>query len=128
MHTSGGRVSVTINGINYSSRGIIKLMPSNMSVASGVNQDGSLYRTVAPKARTAELTFDRFVDVNGDQLTWDETVLQAVNFGCTFIEQDTNRTHLLSGAFFVGDPTMDTSTGEVDGISIAADSYKIIKS
>jgi hypothetical protein len=128
MHTSGGRVSVTINGINYSARGVIKLMPSNMSVASGVNQDGSLFRTVAPKARTAELTFDRFVDVNGDQLTWDETVLSAVNFGCTFIEQDTNRTHLLSGAFFVGDPNMDTSTGEVDGISIAADSYKSIKS
>lgn len=128
MHTSGGRVSVTINGNNYSARGVIKLMPSNISVSAGVNQDGSLYRTVTPKARTAEITFDRFVDISGEALIWDERVLSAVNFGCTFVEQDTNRMHLLSGAFFTGDPNMDTSTGEIDGIGIAADSYKSIAS
>lgn len=128
MHTSGGRVSVTINGNNYSARGTITLAPSNMTTAQAVNQDGSLYRTVAAKARTAELTFDRFVNVDGDLLVWDETILQAVNFGVTFIEQDTNRTHLISGAFFVGDPQMDTSTGEVSGLSIAGDAYKNIVS
>lgn len=128
MHTCGGRVSVTINGTNYSARGVIKIAASNMSAQSGVNQDGSLYRTVAPKARTAELTFDRFVSIDGDPIVWDETVLQATNFGCTFVEQDTGRTHLISGAFFVGDPQMDTSTGEVDGLSIAGDAYKNIAS
>ena len=128
MHTCGGRVSVTINGINYSARGVIKIMPSNATAQSGVNQDGSVYRTVAPKARTAELTFDRFVDVDGDLLVWDERVLAATNFGCTFVEQDTGRTHLISGAFFVGDPQMDTSTGEVDGLSIVGDAYKNIAS
>jgi hypothetical protein len=126
MHTAGGRVSVTINGINYSARGVIKLAVSNMSVSAGVNQDGSLYRNVAAKPRTAELTFDRFVDLNGDQMVWDETILQSVNFGCTFVEQDTNTMHLLSGAFFVGDPNEDTSSGEVEGLSIAADSYKSV--
>lgn len=128
MHTSGGRVSVTINGTNYSARGVITLAPANMTVSSGVNQDGSVYRTVAPKARTAELTFDRFVDVDGEPLVWDERVLAATNFGCTFIEQDTGRTHLISGAFFVGDPQLDTSTGEVSGLSIAGDAYKNIAS
>ncbi|WP_454626954.1 phage tail tube protein [Bradyrhizobium cenepequi] len=128
MHTSGGRVSVTINGTNYSARGVITIAPSNATAQSGVNQDGSLYRTMAPKARTAELTFDRFVDVDGEPLVWDERVLAATNFGCTFIEQDTGRTHLISGAFFVGDPQLDTSTGEVSGLSIAGDAYKNIAS
>jgi hypothetical protein len=128
MHTSGGRVSVTINGINYSARGTITIAASNATAESGVNQDGSLYRLMKPKARTAELTFDRFVSIDGDLIVWDESVLAATNFGCTFIEQDTNRTHLISGAFFVGDPQMDTSTGEVSGLSLAGDAYKNIVS
>lgn len=129
MHTSGGRVSVTINGVNYSARGIIKLMPANQTNVSGVNQDGTLYRTVSPKARTAELTFDRFVQTqNSNQpLIWDETVLQLTNMAVTFVEQDGGLTHMLTGAFFVGDPQMDTSTGEVEGLTIAADAYKTIK-
>lgn len=129
MHTSGGRVSVTINGVNYSARGVIKLMPSNISVASGVNQDGTLFRTVAPKARKAELTFDRFVQTqNSNQpLVWDETVQALTNMQVTFVEQDGGLTHMLTGAFFEGDPQVDTATGEIDGLSIAADSYKTIR-
>jgi hypothetical protein len=127
MHTSGGRVSTTINGVNYSARGVIKLAVANQSNASGVNQDGSLYRTVAPKARTAEITFDRFVQTQGGQpLVWDETLLKLTNMTFTFVEQDGGLTHILTGGFFVGDPQMDTSTGEVDGLSIASDAYKSI--
>lgn len=126
MHTSGGRVSTVIGGVAYSARGVIKLMPSNMSVTAGVNQDGSIYRTVQPKARTAEITFDRFVDNNGQPLKWAENILQLTNLGITFVEQDGGLTHILSGGFFTGDPNMDTSTGEVDGLGLAADSYKTI--
>jgi hypothetical protein len=126
MHTSGGRVSTVIGGINYSARGVIKLSPSNMSVEAGVNQDGSLYRTVKPKARTAEITFDRFVDNNGQPLKWAENIMLLTNLGITFIEQDTGVTHILSGGFFTGEPQEDTSTGEVDGLGLAADSYKTI--
>lgn len=128
MHTSGGRVSTVIGGVAYSARGVIKLAVSNMSVTSGVNQDGSLYRNVAPKARTAEITFDRFVDQGGQPMRWAENIMQLTNLGITFIEQDTGVTHLLSGGFFVGDPQEDTSTGEVDGLSLAADSYTTINS
>lgn len=126
MHTSGGRVSTVIGGVAYSARGVITLDPSNIEVSSGVNQDGSLYRTVAPKARTAELTFDRFVDVNGVPLRWNEDLMLLTNLGITFVEQDTNTTHLLSGGFFTGKPQLDTSTGEVSGLGLAADSYKTI--
>lgn len=126
MHTSGGRVSTVIGGVAYSARGVITLDPSNIEVASGVNQDGSVYRTVAPKARTAEITFDRFVDDNGTPLRWAENIMAQVNLGITFVEQDGGLTHILSGGFFVGKPTMDLSTGEVSGLSLAADSYKTI--
>jgi hypothetical protein len=128
MHTSGGRVSTVIGGVAYSARGVIKLNPSNISVSSGVNQDGSVYRTVQPKARTAEITFDRFVTVNDTPLVWDETLMLMDNLGITFVEQDTNITHILSGGFFTGDPQLDTSTGEVDGVGLAADTYQTINS
>lgn len=127
-HTSGGRVSTVINGQAFSARGVITLAVSNITVTGDVNQDGTLYRTVKPKARTAELTFDRFVDANGTPLVWDETLMLLTNIPITFVEDDTNTTHLLTGGFFTGDPQMDTSTGEVSGVQLAADSYKSIPS
>lgn len=126
MHTSGGRVSTVIGGVAYSARGVITLNPSNMNVSAGVNQDGSVYRTVAPKARTAEITFDRFVDNDGVPLKWAENIMEQVNLGITFVEQDGGLTHILSGGFFTGEPTMDTSTGEVSGLGLAAEAYKTI--
>lgn len=126
MHTSGGRVSTVIGGVNYSARGVITLDPSNMDVTAGVNQDGSLYRNVAPKARTAEITFDRFVDNNGQPLRWAENIMLLTNLGITFIEQDTGVTHILSGGFFTGSPKQDTATGEISNLALAADSYKTI--
>jgi hypothetical protein len=127
MHTSGGRVSTVIGGIAYSARGEIRLDPANVTVAAGVNQDGTLYRTVAPKARTAEISFDRFVSVeNGQPMKWDESLMMQVNLGFTFIEQDTGVTHLLSGGFFTGNPQENTSTGEISGLGIAAEKYETI--
>ena len=126
MHTSGGRVSTVIGGVAYSARGVITLNPSNINVSAGVNQDGSVYRTVAPKARTAEITFDRFVDNDGVPLKWAENIMEQTQLGITFVEQDGGLTHILSGGFFTGEPTMDTSTGEVSGLGLAADSYKTI--
>lgn len=127
-HTSGGRVSTVINGIAYSARGVITLNASNINVSAGANQDGSVYRTVAPKPRTAELTFDRFVDIDGEPLRWAENLMEQENLPITFVEQDGQRlTHILTGGFFTGEPTMDTSTGEVSGLGLAADSYKTLR-
>jgi len=126
-HTAGGRVSTVIGGVAYSARGNITLAVSNISVSAGVNQDGSVYRTVAPKARTAEISFDRLVSqTDGTPLRWDETLMLLDNLGITFVEQDTNVTHLLSGGFFTGDPQLDTASGEVSGLGLAADKYKTL--
>lgn len=127
MHTSGGRVSMVIDGVTYSARGVIKLNKANQSNESGVNQDGTLYRTVKPKARTAECTFDRFVrQSDGTSLIWDENVLAMTNMQVTFTETDGGQQHIMTGAFWVGDPGEDLSSGEIDGMSLAADNCKTI--
>jgi hypothetical protein len=126
MHTSGGRVSTVINGVSYSARGAIKLQPSNMTVEVASNQDGSNYRTVTPKPRKAEITFDRFVDINGTPLRWSDNIMLQTNLSVTFVEQDTDQTHLLTNACFTGEPDHDLSTGEVTGLSLAADNYKTL--
>lgn len=126
MHTSGGRVSTVINGVAYSARGVIKLQPSNISVEVGTNQDGSNYRSVTPKARKAELTFDWFVDIDGTPLRWSENIMLLENLAVTFVEQDTGVTHLLTNACFTGEPDRDMATGEVSGLSLAADNYKTL--
>jgi hypothetical protein len=127
-HTSGGRVSTVIDGRTYSARGVITLNVSNINVSAGANQDGTVYRTVAPKARTAEITFDRFVDIDGEPLRWSENIMELENLPITFVEIDGQKlTHILTGGFFTGEPTLDTSTGEVSGLGLAADSYKTIR-
>ncbi len=131
MHTSGGRVSTVINGRAYKARAAIKLQPSNMTVEVASNQDGSNYRTVTPKPRKAEITFDRFVDLDGFPLRWSDNIMMETNMSVTFVEQDidgrdTGRTHLLTNACFTGEPDVDLATGEVTGLAIAADNYKTI--
>lgn len=127
MHTSGGRVSIVINGIVYSARGEIKMNTSGVQVDAGVNQDGTGYKTIKPQLKMAECTFDRFVDVNGTQLKFDENLMLQNNLPGTFIEKDTGITHLLSNGTFVGDPVQNLANGEVDGVKFAADKYETIR-
>jgi hypothetical protein len=89
MHTSGGRVSTVINGVQFSSRNAnIKLDSSNINVSVASNGDGTNYRTVEAIPRTAEISFDRLVDYNGAPLKWDEQGMRMVNLSVTFVEQD----------------------------------------
>lgn len=128
-HTSGGRVSTVINGVNYSARGEITLNVSGISVEGGSNQDGTLYRTVKPKPRTAEITFDRnsgLIDGAGRPLKWDETLMLLDNIPITFVEQDGKVMHLLTNGFFTGEPQQNLATGEVSGLGLAAESYNTV--
>lgn len=130
MTTSSGRVSIVIAGVPYSARGEITLNPSNISVAAAANADGSLYRTVTAKPRTAEITFDKgsvLSAPDGSRMKWDETMMSIVNLPVTFTELDVGgKQHLLSGAFFTGDPQQNLATGEISGLGIAAESYETI--
>lgn len=127
MHTAGGRVSTVINGIPYSARGEITLDVSAMEVEAAANQDGSVFRTVKPKPRNATLTFDRFVDQQGRMLQWSDNIMLQTRIPFTFIEQDTNVTHLLTDGCFVGKPEHNLATGEVSGLSISATKYQTIQ-
>ena len=126
MHTAGGRVSTVINGVPYSARGEITLDVSNIEVEAAANQDGSAYRTVKAKPRNATITFDRLVDQQGRPMKWDENIMLQVNIPFTFLELDTNVSHLLTDGCFVGKPEHNLATGEVTGLSIAASKYKSI--
>lgn len=126
MHTAGGRVSTVINGIPYSARGEITLDVSAIEIEANANQDGTVYRTVKAKPRNATLTFDRFVDQQGTPMPWSDDVMLMTRIPFTFIEADTNVTHLLTDGCFVGKPEHNLSSGEVSGLSIAATKYQSI--
>ncbi len=48
------------------------------------------------------------------------------NISITFVEQDTNLTHLMTNGFFTGSPQINTATGEVSGLGLASDNYRTI--
>jgi hypothetical protein len=130
MPTSTGRVSIVIAGVPYSARGEITLNKSNISVEAKSNSDGSTYRTVTPKPRTAEVTFDQgsvLTAPDGSVMKWDETMMLIIDLPVTFTEKDNRgKQHLLSGAFFTGEPQQNLSTGEISGLGIAADDYESV--
>lgn len=119
MHIAGGRVSLTINGQQYTARGEVSISPSNVETDVIVNQNGRIARVVKPVARTAEMTFDRL------GLRWDEGILGA-KVVMSVQEQDTGKVHLFTEAAFVGKPTINTANGEVTGLSLAAEKYEVI--
>ena len=120
MDTKGGRITVDINGVRFSTRGKAKIMPSRISLANGANQDGTGFSTVNPKLAGLDCTFDR----GGQTLRWDEAMLlEQINV--TFTETDTKppRVHLFTGARWDGDPELNTEDGEVTGLKIVTDQY-----
>jgi hypothetical protein len=114
----GGIIRVRFStGELISLRGTFNMNPSGVSVEPVTNQDGSVDRTSTPQARRVEITFsDR--GLNYDRL------MKADRFNVTFIEDTTDVTHFFNRSFLVGDPQVNRITGEVTGLSIAAEEYK----
>ena len=112
MDTKGGRYSLTANGQVYSGRAAAKIMLSSVAITTGVNQDSTGYKTVAPKLVGLDLSFDR-----GINLQWDSKMI-LMDIDVTFVETDVNLTHMFTSASWDGDPTIDSATGEVTGLKI----------
>lgn len=123
MHDAGGRVQVIIAGVPYSARGELSLQTSRISVETIVNQDGSVGRITKPKSVQASVTFDRFVTATGEYLEFTEATMRA-KFAGTFIEDDTDIVHMITGAGFTGSPELNTATGEVSGLVIEGSAYR----
>lgn len=98
-------------------RGTLNMSTSGVSTEAVTNQDGSVDRTMTPTARRAEITFaDRGLDY--------DRLMKSDRFNVTFIEENTGVTHFFTRAFLVGEPVKNRITGEVTGISIAAEAYR----
>jgi hypothetical protein len=123
MDNKGGRVSIEINGVNYSPReASVKVSPSVVELENGANGDGSGYSTVKAKLASAEITFDRG---KPSDIKWtSDMVLASIN--ATIVELDTTVIHLFTGARWSGAPELDLSTGEVSGLKIETDTYQQI--
>lgn len=118
----GGRIVIEIGDQRYSARGDITLDPTNVEVSADANQDGSAYFTVKPRLYGAAFTIS-----NPCGLVW-TTEMSKCSVNVTITEEDNGRTHLFTGARFVGRPQVNLSTGEVTGLSIASSAYQKIES
>jgi len=122
MHQAGGRITITIGATRYSPRGKATIYPAQVKHDMQVNHDGTVSRTTAPMAARAELTFDR-----GDgRFKWDAAFIQ--NFvDISLRETDVGVLHMWTGASLIGEPAIDSETGEVTGLSIASDAYQQVR-
>lgn len=118
MQTTGGRITVEIDGRRYFSRGSVKIMPTTVEVENGANMDGTGYSTIKPVLAKAELSFDSRLAIGQANL------LSVINV--TVREMDTGRMHLFTNARYSGRPNLDTEKGEISGLSIETDSYQVV--
>jgi hypothetical protein len=111
-YASGGRASVSINGILVGVRSVtITPIPYERSVAS--NQDGSIYTTFKPMPAEADIVLS---DACG--MTLEDLMGCPIN--ATIVLIDVKRTYLFTNGVMVGRPTINTETGEIRGLKITA--------
>jgi hypothetical protein len=117
MAKLGGRISMRLStGLLISMRGGMTIMPSGQSNEIITNQDSTISVVATPMARRFEMTFeDRGIDY--------DALMKADAFNVTFVEEFTGVTHYFTDAYMVGDPSINRGTGEVSGLSGAAQAY-----
>ncbi|NEW96644.1 hypothetical protein [Rhodopseudomonas sp. BR0G17] len=117
----GGRVSITADDQVFTpSEADIELEISNISVEAKANGDGSACFMAKPELYGCKIKFR-----NNSGIVWN-TTLRKCKLDVTIKEIDNNRTHLFTAARIVGRPTLNLSTGEVDGCEIRGDRYQAI--
>ena len=123
MYQAGGRISITIGGVRYSPRGKAMIKPAQVQHAAQTNHDGTISRSTVAKPAEADLTFDRGQASNGTQRPkWDINFMLPF-YDITIAETNVGALHMFSGASIIGEPSINTETGEVTGISIATGNY-----
>lgn len=123
MYQAGGRISITIGGVRYSPRGKAMIKPAQVQHAAMTNHDGTISRSTVAKPAEADLTFDRGQTLAGTtRPKWDIAFMLPF-YDITIAETDVGTLHMFSGASIIGEPAIDTETGEVTGISIATGTY-----
>lgn len=116
----GGKITLRSSaGQLFAGRGTFTIAPARMSVEAITNDDASLARVGTPKPATIEITFeDRGLDY--------DALMKADDINFTAVEDFTGVTHLLSKAFFTGDPSVNRRNGEVSGLTLSGEAYQRI--
>lgn len=115
----GGRIYIDANGTRLApAEGDITIMPFNIARTALSNQDGSLAVQAKPKPYSANFTFRK--PCGKDWLA----LFISCGGNITIVEESNGRSHLFTRAVMVGDPQINLTTGEVTGISIAAEDYQ----
>jgi len=118
---AGGRVAIQLDGRWYHPVADVTVESTGIEPESVVNQDGSVQRTVKPKARKCQITFRDYKGLNMDLL------VEAAGFDVTINEIDMKRRILFTNAFCEGAPTRNTQNGEISGITVVSDQVKIVE-
>lgn len=119
----GGRISISVDGDRFTpSDAEITLDPTNISVDAKANQDGSACYMAKPKLFAAEIKFR-----DGSGIIWNDQ-LRKCSINATISEDDNNRTHIFTSARFTGEPKINLSTGEVEGVKIEGSQYQKLNS
>jgi hypothetical protein len=123
MATVGGRITVAKGGVRFSPRGKATIKPAMIANSVIANHDGTISTTRAAKPATADLTFDRGSAAAGTQRPKWDSVFMLDDGDWTIAEVDVGVLHIFTAATIVGEPSIDTETGEVSGLSIATGNY-----
>lgn len=115
----GGRVDITIDGVTYHPVAEIKLQESNMEVDVVDNQDGTIGRSVKSSHYEIDITFRDMAGLNIQDL-------MSRYFDFSGIERDMGRSILMTNAFLTGKPSRNSVNGEVSGLKVVSDQYRIV--
>lgn len=118
---AGGRVAIKLNGAWYHPVADVVVESTGIEPEGVVNQDGSVQRTVKPKARRANITFRDYRGLSMDAL------VEAAGFDVTINEIDMKRRVLFTNAFVEGVLSRNTQNGEISGISVVSDQVKVVE-
>jgi len=95
----------------------ITIDPGTFEVSSKTNQDGTESYEMKPKSPGVKIKFRNVGDID-----WAAIMLLIGNV--TVTELTNGRTHLFTRTRFIGTAEVNTSTGEVDGLSIRGGTYQ----
>lgn len=119
--TVGGRVDVTRNGVLHHAVADIEIEFADIEVETVVNTDGSIGRTVKPKAFKSPIKY-RYTDGMTAQ------DLMSGSFDISLVLRDLNppRSFLITDAHHEGTPKLNTQNGEIDGLSVVSSKARFV--
>ena len=121
MRQAGGRITITMGGVQYSPRGKAMINSSGVANSAVANHDGTVsrYTTAKPVAPNSPSTAARRAPTRNGR-SGNSTMMLGF-YNVTLAEIDANVLHTFANASIVGQPKIDSETGEVTGLSILTD-------